>query len=115
MAAIFFHIRDSNATSNPVVVHTSQAYKQYLHHIYHIAPFGFALLAGKAALFKLQKFGANFAPNTDAPLFIVLYGATAYYFCTKVQYHPPLSPPHPSPRKCFQFIPLKRFVKMRFE
>lgn len=81
------HTRTGNPLVDSVAEHqpaNEQAYKQYLHHIFHIAPVGFALLAGKAALFKLRVFGYQFARGVDAPLFLVLYGATAYYFCTKV-------------------------------
>lgn len=65
-----------SVTTNPHAC-GPQAYSHYLHHIYHIAPYGFLL--------SLVRF-------TDANLFIVLYAGTAYFFSNKMAPHcPPCS------------------------
>lgn len=53
----------------PPPTHTPQAYQHYLSHIYSIAPIGF---------------GLSLLRWTDANLFLVLYGAVAYYFSNKM-------------------------------
>lgn len=81
------HTRTGNPLVDSVAEHqpaNEQAYKQYLHHIYHIAPVGFAFLAARVILYKLFASGYRHARGVDAPSFLVLYGATAYYFCTKM-------------------------------
>jgi len=66
------HTRTGNPLVDSVAEHqpaNEQAYSHYLHHIYHIAPYGFLL--------SLVRF-------TDANLFIVLYAGTAYFFSNKM-------------------------------
>jgi dolichyl-diphosphooligosaccharide--protein glycosyltransferase len=66
------HTRTGNPLVDSVAEHqpaNEQAYQHYLHHIYHVAPVGFAL--------SLLRW-------TDANLFLVLYAVVAYFFSNKM-------------------------------
>jgi len=66
------HTRTGNPLVDSVAEHqpaNEQAYQHYLSHIYSIAPIGF---------------GLSLLRWTDANLFLVLYGAVAYYFSNKM-------------------------------
>ena len=69
------HTRTGNPLVDSVAEHqpaNEQAYKQYLHHIYHIVPYGFVL-----TLLKLPM-------GSDANFFLVAYAVVAYYFANKM-------------------------------
>lgn len=66
------HTRTGNPLVDSVAEHqptNAQAYQQYLHHVYYLAPAGFAL---------------SFLRWTDANFFIITYGIVAYYFSSKM-------------------------------
>ena len=66
------HTRTGNPLVDSVAEHqpaNAQAYQQYLHNIYDIAPYGF---------------GLSFLRWTDANSFLILYALTAYYFSNKM-------------------------------
>eukprot|EP00041_Stephanoeca_diplocostata_P023589 m.581945 g.581945 ORF g.581945 m.581945 type:complete len:810 (-) comp22335_c0_seq1:178-2607(-) len=66
------HTRTGNPLVDSVAEHqptNAQAYQQYLHHVYYLAPVGF---------------GLSFLRWTDANFFIITYGVVAYYFSSKM-------------------------------
>ena len=66
------HTRTGNPLVDSVAEHqpgSTQAYQTYLHHVYYLAPIGFAF---------------SFVRWTDANFFIVLWAYTAYYFASKM-------------------------------
>ena len=66
------HTRTGNPLVDSVAEHqpaNAQAYQQYLHNVYDIAPYGFAI---------------SFLRWTDANSFLVLYAIIAYYFSNRM-------------------------------
>jgi len=66
------HTRTGNPLVDSVAEHqpaNAQAYQQYLHHIYYLAPVGF---------------GLSFLTATDSNSFLVLYSLVAYYFSNRM-------------------------------
>jgi len=66
------HTRTGNPLVDSVAEHqpaNAQAYQQYLHHMYYVAPVGF---------------GLSFLIWSDANLFLILYACVAYYFSNKM-------------------------------
>jgi len=66
------HTRTGNPLVDSVAEHqpgSTQAYQQYMHHVYYLAPLGFIL---------------SCARWTEANFFILLYAYTAYYFASKM-------------------------------
>ena len=66
------HTRTGNPLVDSVAEHqpaNAQAYQQYLHNVYDIAPYGF---------------GLSFLRWTDANSFLILYALTAYYFSNRM-------------------------------
>jgi len=66
------HTRTGNPLVDSVAEHqpaSEQAYQQYLHHIYYLAPVGF---------------GLSFLRLTDANVFLIAYAGIAYYFSSKM-------------------------------
>ena len=66
------HTRTGNPLVDSVAEHqpgSTQAYQTYLHNVYYAAPIGFLLSCSRF---------------TDANLFLLLYGVTAYYFASKM-------------------------------
>eukprot|EP00948_MAST-09A_sp_MAST-9A-sp1_P001614 g1614.t1 len=69
------HTRTGNPLVDSVAEHqpaSAQSYQQYLHHVYHIAPWGFALSSMVPSRFS------------NASLFLTLYGSIAYFFSSKM-------------------------------
>jgi dolichyl-diphosphooligosaccharide---protein glycosyltransferase len=69
------HTRTGNPLVDSVAEHqpaSSAAYKQYLHHIYNIVPYGFVLTLVKVPI------------SSDANFFLVAYAVVAYYFANKM-------------------------------
>merc|ERR1719235_3049589 len=66
------HTRTGNPLVDSVAEHqpaNAQAYQQYLHNVYDLAPYGFAL---------------SFLRWTDANAFLILWACTAYYFSNRM-------------------------------
>ena len=69
------HTRTGNPLVDSVAEHqpaSEAAYKQYLHHIYHIVPYGFLISLVRMPL------------GTDANTFLIAYAGVAYYFANKM-------------------------------
>ncbi len=69
------HTRTGNPLVDSVAEHqpaSAAAYKQYLHHIYDIVPYGFLIALARTPL------------GTDANFFLVAYAGVAYYFANKM-------------------------------
>ena len=69
------HTRTGNPLVDSVAEHqpaSEAAYKQYLHHVFHVVPYGFALALARLPL------------GTDANAFLVAYAMVAYYFANKM-------------------------------
>lgn len=66
------HTRTGNPLVDSVAEHqpgSTEAYKQYLHHVYYLTPIGFVI---------------SCFTWTDSNSFLVLYALTAYYFASKM-------------------------------
>ena len=66
------HTRTGNPLVDSVAEHqpaSTQAYEQYLHHVYRLAPFGL---------------GLSFLRFSDAGVFLWVYAAAAYFFANKM-------------------------------
>ena len=66
------HTRTGNPLVDSVAEHqpaNAQAYQQYLHHMYYVAPVGF---------------GLSFLIWSDGNMFLILYAGVAYYFSNKM-------------------------------
>ena len=66
------HTRTGNPLVDSVAEHqpaNAQAYQQYLHHIYYLAPVGF---------------GLSFLTWSDSNSFLILYALVAYYFANRM-------------------------------
>jgi dolichyl-diphosphooligosaccharide--protein glycosyltransferase len=69
------HTRTGNPLVDSVAEHqpaSAAAYRQYLHHIFDIVPYGFALAVCRIPM------------TTDANFFLVAYAGVAYYFANKM-------------------------------
>ena len=79
------HTRTGNPLVDSVAEHqpaNAGAYKQYLHHIYKIAPYGFGVLF---AMLSLHAVGLwKNLQRVDAKIFLVCYALTSYYFSSKM-------------------------------
>jgi dolichyl-diphosphooligosaccharide--protein glycosyltransferase len=89
------HTRTGNPLVDSVAEHqpaNAGAYTQYLHVMYNVAPFGFALLClliarerlGLASAGVARVDGDDAAQRIDAKFFLVCYAITAYFFSSKM-------------------------------
>ena len=81
------HTRTGNPLVDSVAEHqpaSPQAFWQFLHCACHTAPIGFALVLFQSMIKPFFKPPKEDDRNTDAMVFLVMYGAVAYHFSTKM-------------------------------
>jgi dolichyl-diphosphooligosaccharide--protein glycosyltransferase len=79
------HTRTGNPLVDSVAEHqpaNTGAYKQYLHHIYTVAPWGFGILVATLALRMVGL--RKRVQRVEAKIFLVCYALTSYYFSSKM-------------------------------